>query len=192
MVRGPQAERLTKAVTGGNPGAVNGAATEWQKCSDVLTGVGDYLRNAAGTVKWAIGGETGPAVDAAFQKSADAMEAKAQVLLKGHHALRHAGDAIQTAIDHEAKLEDMSEPTPYRAPGNNATDEELAKEATSKSKESAFASAFAAQEEKARAHADALDEALGKSSATMKEIHGEPDPPPPPPPPSSAPGRSGG
>jgi len=194
MARGPQVERLHNAVTGAEPAPVGTGANEWRRCGAVLQTISMYLQNASPGVREAIGGETGPAVDAAFQQSAKAMLAKAALLGDGGGALGAVSQAMQTATEEYAKLTaaEPTEPAAYRAPVGNPTDEELQQQAQSKAKEQAFAQALAAQEEKARAAADALDEAFEKQTQTMKEIHGEPDPPPPPPPPSGQPGSAGG
>jgi hypothetical protein len=192
MVRGPQVERLTTAVTGTEPTVVSAGANDWRRCGTLLETIAVYLRTSSQGVRHAIGGQTGPAVDAAFQKSAEAMTRKAAVLGNGSGALVAVSDAMQAATDVHTTMTDMAAPTAYRAPVGNPTDEELQQQAQSKAKEQAFAQAFAAQEEKARAAADALDEAFEKHTLTMKEIHGEPDPPPPPPLPQKQPGSAGG
>ena len=193
MVHGPQVERLNKAVIGTDPGVVNRAATEWGRCGTTLQKVSEYLANASGTVKWAIGGETGPAVDAAFKRSAEAMAAKAQVMNEAVAALVDAGAAMHVAQQAAATMQGMEQPAEYTAPGD-ADEAQLAKEAKSKAAQKAFAKAFAEQEEKARIEADELEATFAKSAATMKKIHGEPDPPPPPLPPSDdlqTPGNGG-
>jgi hypothetical protein len=194
MARGPEAERLTRAVTNAEPETVDAASREWEACARVLKTVSDYLDSASGTVRSAIGGETGPAVDAAFRRSAGAMDARSTVLLHGSQALRGASAALQKAKDEEAKLRDIPVPTAYRAPLGNPTDEELHQQAQSKAREQQAASALADQEAKARAEADRLDAELARSTDTMKQIHGEPDPPPPPidPPRTPTPASNGG
>ncbi|GAA4697157.1 hypothetical protein [Nocardioides conyzicola] len=191
MVKGPQVERLNKAVLGTDPAVVNNAAIEWSRCRDILETVSTYLSQASGTVKWAIGGETGPAVDAAFQRSAAAMSAKSVVLKDAVQALVDAGAAMHVAQQAAATMQDMDQPTPYTAPGD-ADDTQLAKEAKSKADQKAFAKAFAEQEEKARIEADQLEATFTKSAATMKKIHGEPDPPKVPKPAKQQPGGSNG
>lgn len=86
MVRGPQVERLRTAVTGAEPTVVDSGAADWRRCSMLLDTISMYLLNSSQSVRLAIGGETGPAVDAAFQKSAKAMTAKSTVLVQGYEA----------------------------------------------------------------------------------------------------------
>src|SRR6478752_1391941 len=111
MVRGPQVERLNTAVTGTEPTVVSSGANDWRRCSSLLETISSYLRNSSQGVRSAIGGETGPAVDAAFKKSAEAMTAKSQVLNRGSEALLFVSDAMQTAKDVHTTMQDMSAPT---------------------------------------------------------------------------------
>lgn len=176
MAIGPQARRLRNAVDNSDPSDISGTADEWTLCAGMLRRVAAALASASDEMKLAIGGETGPAVDAAFKSSATAMTRRAGVLDEGAQALRQAQSELVTATADVATMSDIDQPTPYRAPLGNPTEEELQKQADSRKHEQAAQQAYADQEERARKRADQLDATYAASTATMKKIHGEPDP----------------
>src|SRR6478609_12046376 len=97
MAVGPNVEKLRHALTGTNPDSITLAADEWQKAKGILDDVALYLENSSQQMRWAIGGQTGPAVDAAFRASAAAMRKRAEALTKGVNALATARVAIDDA-----------------------------------------------------------------------------------------------
>ena len=185
MAVGPNVEKLRHALSGTKPESITLAADEWEKARGILEDVALYLKKSSPQMRWAIGGETGPAVDDAFTRSAEAMQKRAEALKKGVQALEAARLALDDAEAAKGEFKDIDQPTPVRAPTSGATDEELKAEAQSKGREAKAAKALADQEEQARIAHEALMKSFEESSEAMKQIHGEPDPPPPPPPPAT-------
>jgi hypothetical protein len=177
---GPQRARLDQALTGAHAHAVTTSSREWTRCVGILQEIAAALLVASPQVKREIGGRTGPAIDAAFQRSSDAMTRRAADLAKGSAALQSAADAIAAALAEQEYLagHPLKEPTPYVAGPGPRTDEDIAKEAAARQAQSDYDAAYADQEARAKARADHLDEVFARSTAVMKDIHQVPDPEP--------------
>ena len=178
---GPQRARLDQGLTGAHDDSVRESAQEWVACAKILRQISMALLTASPEVKQRIGGQTGPAIDAAFQTSSEGMSAKGAELIKGATALQAAADAIETARTEQEHLKahPLSEPTVYSAPGQ-PTEQQLKHEASSRQAHKEYQAAYADQETRAQKKADHMDKVFEHSTAVMKEIHGEPDKPWPP------------
>ena len=175
MATGPQRARLDRALTGADPGDIGRHAGEWEYCQTILQQIGTALVNASPEVKEKIGGKTGPAVDATFTRSADAMRAKSEQLGHGARALRDAADVITAAKNEQADLRahPLTEPAPYQKPTGQPTPQDIQAEAENRQAHANYQAAYTDQEARAKQQADAMDRVFGHSTATMKKIHGE-------------------
>lgn len=180
MATGPQRARLDRAVNGAIDSAVDDSSFEWRRCASIMDQIATALVQASPTVKEEIGGQTGPAVDAAFTRSADGMSKKRADLMKGVTALDQAAEVIRASRQEQQALagQPLSEPAPYRAPSGQPTEQDLQEEAQSRQAHADYAAAFADQERRAKEQADRMDRVFEHSTAVMKEIHGVPDPEP--------------
>lgn len=190
---GPQRARLDQALTGAHEQPVSDAVREWSRCSRIMRTIAIALENASPAMRAEIGGRTGPAIDAAFKRSADGMTQKSVDLSTGSMALQRAADAMAAARAEQQYLDDhpLTEPAPYVPGPGPRTDEDIAKEAAAKQAQDNYAAAYADQEARAKAKADHMDQVYAESTAVMKQIHGVPDREPPGQPTSSG-GAGGG
>lgn len=190
---GPQRARLDQALSGAHDGAVEASAREWQICVGILQEIATRLESASPEVKREIGGQTGPAIDAAFKRSSEGMTQKAEDLARGGVALQQAANAIATARAEQQYLDahPLTEPAPYVPGPGPRTDQDIAKEAAAQQAHNDYAAAYADQEARAKAKADHMDQVYAESTAVMKQIHGVPDREPPGQPTSSG-GAGGG
>lgn len=179
---GPQRARLDTALTGAFEHVVDDHAREWNTCVRTLSTIAAALRRASPEMKEQIGGETGPAIDRAFAKSAQGMEAKARELVKGSGALQSASEVIRAARQERAELnaDTRQEPGEYRPPVGQPTEKDLQEEAQNKQAHAAYDAWYADQERRAQIQADRMDRVFEHSTAVMKDIHGIPDPEQPP------------
>ncbi|MGY2702197.1 hypothetical protein [Nocardioides sp. HB32] len=180
MATGPQRARLDRALHGANDGDIDRHASEWEYCQGILQQIGTALLTASPEVKQKIGGRTGPAVDAAFNRSATSMSDKSTELGAGAQALRNAADVIRSAKIEQDDLarHPLSEPPPYHAPVGPPTRADIQAESQNRQAHSNYQAAYDDQEARAKKQADAMDRVFGHSATTMKQIHGEPDPKP--------------
>lgn len=180
MAPGPQRARLDTALTGAHENVVGDHSIEWTNCVRTMTTISRALLTASPEVKEKIGGETGPAIDRAFAKSAQGMQAKAQELVRGSGALQAASEVIRQARQEQASLDadTREKPGEYHPPVGQPTDEDLQKEAANKQAHAAYDAWNADQERRAQIQADRMDKVFGDSTQVMKDIHGEPDIPP--------------
>uniref|UniRef100_UPI001FAA9BCD hypothetical protein n=1 Tax=Nocardioides sp. SR21 TaxID=2919501 RepID=UPI001FAA9BCD len=178
---GPQRARLDTALTGAFEHVVDEHSREWTTCVRTMSTIAVALRNASPEVKEKIGGETGPAIDKAFAKSAEGMQAKTQELLRGSAALQAASDVIRQARQEQATLDadTRQQPGEYQKPVGQPTEADLQKEAANKQAHAAYDAWQADQERRAQIQADRMDTVFGHSTQVMKDIHGVPDPEPP-------------
>src|SRR4051812_27419638 len=174
MATGPQRARLDTALTGAHDGAVGDSAEEWVRCITIMRQISWALTAASPEVKAQIGGQTGPAIDAAFARSSEGMSKKAAQLDKGSVALRGAADAIRVARQEQQALaaQPLTEPGPYHRPVGPPTDQDLQDEAQNRQAHAQYDAAFADQERRAKEKADHMDRVFEHSTAVMKEIHG--------------------
>lgn len=177
MVTGPQQQRLDQALTGASPEAIStGGSAEWNRCAQMLSVVAEAL-DRAGMSGQELGGQTGPAISAAFAQTAVGMSGKARELARGAEALSNASNALIKArvgqTDMNRDLPQEPHPGPYVPP----VDDDVTAKGTYKGELEAYETSFHAREERARQLADALDTDFQASTDTMKSIHGEPDPP---------------
>ncbi|HEU5036951.1 MAG TPA: hypothetical protein VFT70_08095 [Nocardioides sp.] len=177
---GPQKARLDRALAGAADDTIELRANEWEKCKGILSRISLALATASPEVKERIGGKTGPAIDAAFSRSARAMGDKAAELVWGAQALRDAADIIRTAKIEQDDLNrhQPTEPPPYRPPVGPPTRADIRAESQSRQAHADYQAAYADHEARAKRQADAMDQVFTESAATMKKIHGEPDPHP--------------
>lgn len=180
MATGPQRARLDRALAGADEGAINARAAEWDKCRDILNQISFALATASPEVKEKIGGRTGPAIDAAFTRSAQHMSDKAAELVEGAQALRNAADVITSAKTEQTDLAShpLTKPPAYQAPVGPPTRADIQAESQNRQAHADYDAAYAGQEARAKKQADEMDRVFGHSTATMKKIHGEPDEPP--------------
>ncbi len=180
MATGPQRARLDRALSGAAAESISRHAREWERCQGILQQIGFALTAASPEVKQKIGGRTGPAVDAAFTRSARSMGAKGAELLEGARALSDAADAITAAKAEQARLQNspLTQPPAYRPPVGPPTEADIQAESQNRQAHADYAAAYADQESRARQQADAMDRVFGHSTETMKTIHGERDPEP--------------
>lgn len=178
---GPQRARLDTALTGALEHVVDEHSREWTNCVRTMTMIASALRNASPEVKERIGGETGPAIDKAFAKSAQGMQAKGQELMRGSGALQAASDVIRQARQEKTALDGDTRQPPgeYQKPVGQPTEADLQKEAANKQAHAAYDAWYADQERRAQIQADRMDQVFGRSTQVMKDIHGMPDPEPP-------------
>ena len=178
---GPEETRLIQALDGTHPGKADGGSVEWSNCAELLERVALSLSVAELPIPPGdAGAETAGAITDSFHRSASAMSTRAVKLRAGKSALEQASQAITEAnAAHIALGPEPGAPTytPHEDPNSPAGIK----------KHNAFLGEMAAydaqrehREKVARQHADRMDAVFAKSSATMKEIHGIPDPPPPP------------
>lgn len=191
---GPQRARLDTALTAAHEQVVAEHSMEWTNCVRTLSAISRALLTASPEVKEQIGGETGPAIDRAFAKSAQGMEAKAQELVRGSGALQAASEVITQARQEQASMDadTREKPGEYHPPVGQPTDEDLQKEAANKQAHAAYNAWQADQERRAQIQADRMDRVFEQSTAVMKDIHKIPDPPPRPGDPGGGPGGPGG
>lgn len=187
---GPQRARLDRALAGAHEDAVTSSAREWVRCVGILHDIAAALDGASPEVRREIGGRTGPAIDAAFQRSSQGMVRRADDLVQGSTALQAAAEAIGAARAEQEQLrqQPLTAPAPYVAGPGPRTDEDIAREAAARQAQRDYDLAYADQEARAQARADHLDRVFAASTATMKDIHKVPDPEPS----GSGSGTSGG
>jgi hypothetical protein len=157
-------------------------AQEWADSGELLERVAGKLRVAAGK---SFEGKTGEALDKALRATAGDMERRAEVLRKGGEALSVADLTVSTAdtdrmtmdADHPQPTDPGAAPTP-QGPGQPSK-QDLRKAAEHDQAVADYWDTYHRRERIARQAVEAFDAAYEASTATMKEIHGEPDPRPP-------------
>ncbi len=190
---GPEETRLAQGLTGSMPLTVGARAGEWSECAQILLDVATQLGNVSMPIPpGEAGAETATAMNAAFARSADAMRKRAAKLQQGNAALDDSSQVIEQAkAAFEALGPENAAPThtPHEDPSSPAG---IRAENKYNSELAAFHADQERRERISKTHADRMDQVFQRSAATMKEIHGEPDPPPPPPAYSGGGGGVGG
>lgn len=178
---GPQEDRLRQALSGAHPTSASGGADEWRNCAVILENVSRSLLTAKMPIEPGdAGGKTAAAMDASFHKSAEAMAKRATKLSEGAVALTDASEVIAKAHDAYTGLgPEKSAPT-YTPHENPHSPEGIKQHKAYLSDLAAYNADQQHREAVAKQHADRMDAVFKASSATMKEIHGIPDPPPAP------------
>jgi hypothetical protein len=179
---GPEETRLIQALQGANPGKASGGAKDWSACAELLDSVAASLAVAQLPVGAGDAGEqTAKAITESFHRSAKAMSERAGKMRQGTTALQDASQVITTA--NEAHIALGPEPTaptytPHEDPSSEAG---IKKHNAFLADQAAYDAEREHREKVSQREADRMDTVFAKSSATMKDIHGIPDPPPPPP-----------
>lgn len=182
MTRGPERLRLDAALDNADAQAVGvTGAGGW---GDAITKLGDVskaLRDAAAS-GLGIGGRTGPAMFEAMQRSADNIDARVTLFVDGQRALQDSAGLIEDirakrdAIDTDPATAPLPDPGSFS--DNPEWDDE--KRMTEQGKHNAAVNAYqereALREQRAREIAEEYDRRYEEPIATMKKIHGIPDP----------------
>ena len=177
MPRGPQEARLDRAVTGAARSAIQAAEEEWRNGARSLDNVAIALEMAGPQVIANFGGtHTGPAAQQAFRKVAEKVRARKEQMEQAADALAQADVAVGEAKQVQSSLGALpSEPArPDIAPGTNDADAVRQQRAYS-TQLGGYHAAMADREAKAEAAANEMDRVYRDSTATMKQVHGEPD-----------------
>ena len=174
---GPQEHRLVQALSGAESGIIDGGADAWQTCASLLRNVAANLATTSLPVPSGdAGAETAAAMNAAFKRSAKAMEERAAKLVAGHGALVDAARVIEDARSaHQALGGEKPAPTytPHADPGSKAG---IKAHNAFLAKQAAFEADQQHRERVCQQQADHMDRTFAKSSAVMKQIHGEKPP----------------
>ncbi len=177
MPRGPQEARLDRAVSGAAPSAIQAAEEEWRNGARSLDNVAMALEMAGPQVVANFGGtHTGPAAQQAFRKVAEKVRARKEQMERAADALAQAEVAVGEAKQVQASLGALpTEPArPDIAPGTNDADA-VRQQRTYTTQLGGYHAAMADREAKAEAAANEMDRVYRDSTATMQQVHGEPD-----------------
>lgn len=177
MPRGPQEARLDRAVSGAARSAIQAAEQEWRDGARSLDSVATALELAGPQVIANFGGtHTGPAAQEAFGKVAEKVRARKAQMEQAADALARADAAVGEAQQVRASLGALpSQPArPDIAPGTNDADAVRQQRAYS-TQLGSYHAAMADREAKAEAAANEMDRVYRDSTATMQQVHGEPD-----------------
>lgn len=177
MPKGPQEARLDRAVSGASPAAIRAAEREWRNGAMALDNVAMALDMAGPQVIAKFGGtHTGPAAQKAFQQVAEKVRARKAQMERAADALANADIAAAEAKKVQASLGALpSEPSrPDIAPGTNDVDA-VRQQRVYATQLGSYQSAMADREAKSEAAANEMDRVYRDSTATMKQVHGEPD-----------------
>lgn len=179
MSDGPHVGRLRSAVSGASPGQLANAIQEWQDGAGLLQVVSTALHTTAPDIKGQMG-ETGLRAAQAFHEvgkhvgeRATTMAAAGNALLSAHAAMTSARSLLQSF-----DAAPLSAPTqPDLTPGSNHP-EDVDKLKAYHSEKASYDAAYADRESKAAAAVQHMDTVYAQSTATMKQVHGQPDPVP--------------
>ncbi len=177
MPGGPQEARLDRAVSGAARSAIQAAEEEWRNGARALDNVAMALEMAGPQVIANFGGtHTGPAAQQAFGKVAEKVRARKEQMEQAADALAKADVAVGEAKQVQASMGALpSEPArPDIAPGTNDADA-VRQQRTYSTQLGGYHAAMADREAKAEAAANEMDRVYRDSTATMKQVHGEPD-----------------
>ncbi len=177
MPRGPQEARLDRAVSGAARSAIQAAEEEWRNGARSLDNVAMALEMAGPQVIANFGGtHTGPAAQQAFRKVAEKVRARKEQMEQAAEALAQADVAVGEAKQVHASLGALpSEPArPDIAPGTNDADA-VRQQRTYTTQLGGYHAAMADREAKAEAATNDMDRVYRDSTATMRQVHGEPD-----------------
>lgn len=182
MTRGPERLRLDAALDEADAQAVGvTGAGGW---GDAITKLGDVskaLRQAAAS-GLGIGGRTGPAMFEAMQRSADNIDARVALFVDGQRALHDSAGLIEDIRTKRDRIDTDPATAPLPDPGSFSDNPEwddktrLAKQGEHASAVNAYHEREALREQKAREIAEEYDRRYEEPIATMKKIHGIPDP----------------
>ncbi len=185
MVQGPNEARFRTSLSGASWESVDDGAAEWLRCADLLDVVSRSLETAAGKDQ-KIGGQTGPAMGAAFRRTSTSVADRARLLLEGKAALDSAARVIDKAEKAQKAMDRMhpvtDDPGSWTRPVGPLTKEDLEAQSRHQQKVNEFQENYAARERISRQWTENIDNVFADSTEVMKKIHGEPDPIPPPPP----------
>jgi hypothetical protein len=177
MPKGPQEARLDRAVSGASPAAIQAAEHEWRSGAMALDNVAMALDMAGPQVIANFGGtHTGPAAQKAFQQVAEKVRARRAQMEQAADALANALIAVGEARKVQTSLGALpSEPSrPDIAPGTNDVDA-IRQQRVYATQLGGYQSAMADREARSEAAANEMDRVYRDSTATMKQVHGEPD-----------------
>ena len=175
---GPQEARLRSALDGASRDRVDVAQQEWYHGSSVLRQVAQALESAAPNIRHQFGDQTGPAAAAAFLEVASRAQTRSAQMRDVVDALGQANEAMRSSEvvrdSFGGPLTEPSRPTPTPGP---STPEDVQARKQYDSDKASYDAAYAERERKAQAAADHMDTVFTRSTETMKQVHGEPDPP---------------
>lgn len=177
MPRGPQEARLDRAVSGASRSAIQAAEEEWRNGARSLDSVAMALEMAGPQVIANFGGtHTGPAAQRAFQQVAAKVRARKEQMERAADALARADSAMGQAQQVHTSLGAVpSEPArPDIAPGTNDADA-VRQQRVYSTQLGSYHAAIADREARAEAAANQMDRVYRDSTATMQQVHGEPD-----------------
>jgi hypothetical protein len=160
---------------------------EWRRCAELLDSVSRSIDAAADKDK-KIGGQTGPAMGAAFRRTSTAMGERAALLREGDAALQSAATVIDKAEKAKEAMDKShpatSDPGSWKRPTGPLTEEDLKAQSRHQQRVNDYQEAYAARERISRQWSQNIDNVFEDSTEVMKKIHGEQErevPPPWPP-----------
>ncbi|MCW2845215.1 MAG: hypothetical protein JWN22_3131, partial [Nocardioides sp.] len=176
---GPQVERLRAGVAGANRKLVEKAQQDWYDGSLLLSTVATSLQHAAPHIKGQIG-ESGQAAADAFHAVAAKVTERSEQMLAASTALTNAADALKAAEDTRDYIDSHPVadpgPKPTVTPGMDQTHDDINAMRAWNSRSSAASAQASDHETRAQVAADHMDKVYNQSTATMKKVHGKPDP----------------
>lgn len=175
---GPWQQRLHDELDGTAPGAVEMAATQWELASQLLGVVSASLNHAAGNPALVrVGRETGRAASAAFARSAEALDRKAEELRQGGQAFLVAGRVMRQAQARRDALGTQGPAPTAPAFGPGPRDEaDVRKQAAYDTAAAAWQADHERREREARQASEEMAAGFQRSSAILRRIHGETEP----------------
>ena len=176
MVAGPQESRLNRAVAGADRWNLFLAETEWRDRADRLDYVANALDKAAPVMVSHSGGDTGTTAQEAFRKVAQKSRARAAQMRTASEAIGRARDALVRAEGVQKELAgnpqgDRPSFTPS-PPGVNDV-EDVKRYRAHTDQLNAYNAAAAERQARARAAADHMDEAYGRSTDDLESRPGD-------------------
>lgn len=175
---GPQENRLRAAVGGASRWDLFLSEWEWQAGAKRLEQVAKALRDAAPVMEEDFGGQTGMTARDAFILVADRSQRRSDEMHRVGEAVAQARNAL---VEAEAVDQDLAQNPPGEQPTRPTTTpgthdvEDIKRQRAYTTQLNAYQAAAAEREERARAAADRMDQVYADSTATMKQVHGEPD-----------------
>jgi len=183
MAQGPNETRFRTSLHGASFESVDDASLEWRRCAELLNVVAHSLDGAA-KADQKIGGQTGPAMGAAFRRTSKSMGERAGLLREGSGALQSAARVIEKAQKARDAMDKAhpatSDPGSWKRPVGPLTKEDLEAQTKHQQRVKDYQEAYAARERISQQWAQNIDDVFADSTEVMKKIHGEPDPVEPP------------
>ncbi|MBA3781686.1 MAG: hypothetical protein H0X12_07520, partial [Nocardioides sp.] len=189
--KGPARIKLEEYYRGAREETLALSADDWEVKAELLSTVASALMLQAPLVEEYLGAQSksGPAIRAAFLKTASSMNEKSGLLRHGGDALAQVSQKMVTGRGVLDGMANLEQPPPYTpptySPGIQPTDAQIKADGESRAASNAqheqFGDQFQAQEAQAAAWTKKLDDAYLDAIPPMQAIHGQPDPTEPPP-----------